>query len=457
MIPKNIDFFRMAFPKYKLLEDGADKINSRIGVLDQLCYNDSLEGVVRGELPLKSIDSAGKEEINRALHSFKIHTCDPEMKNDLSNPAVTEGIKIFQKEYMEKQNPVEKYDTPGALCKNTIASMNKALFEEWKRKLYFYYNFSGKKYKEYYLRYINDEDIQVNIDDSTKIYAQETGGAEMRMGTRETYSDRYHGIRRYATLPYYYDPGENASSVEKVCSAIAKSEGNKDGEPGGFDTINEYDAACLSVGLFHWNKDGLWNLLDKLRTDSGADFDTLIKQHGLDIKRGRIFIIDGTDYPSGNIEELRRLKFVYRFIKAADNVQFQNAQIAYSQEWLKNVIGFSAGTGEGTVKQYITSQYGIALVLDFSVRIGDSSVTISGAVNTAIQNVLNSLDSRDKARFTIDKPEDWNDDMEIKIINAFNVVRKGRMKKDQDEANRREANIEKANLSKKRGSFDERR
>jgi hypothetical protein len=108
------------------------------------------------------------------------------------------------------------------------------------------------------------------------------------------------------------------------------------------------------------------------------------------------------------------------------------------------------------VKQYITSQYGIALVLDFSVRIGHSAGTITGAVNNAIQKALNNLDSQDKAKFTIDNPADWDDNMESKIINAFNDVRKDRMKDEKgsyDEPNNREENIKKTNLSKKRGSF----
>jgi hypothetical protein len=94
--------------------------------------------------------------------------------------------------------------------------------------------------------------------------------------------------------------------------------------------------------------------------------------------------------------------------------------------------------------------------LDFSARKGHSEGTITSAVNTAIQNALNNLDSQDKARFTIDNPADWDDNMEIEIINAFNDVRKGRMRdkiRGDDEANQREANIIKTDLSKKRGSF----
>jgi hypothetical protein len=272
------------------------------------------------------------------------------------------------------------------------------------------------------------------------------------MGTRRTY-ELYYGIRRFATTQPY-TPGANAGISEKACSAIAKSEGNTGGAPGGFDAINEYDPVCLSVGLFYWNKDGLWDLLNKFNTDSPDNFNTLIKQHGLDIKGYRIFVIDGKDYPSGNREELRRLKFVYRFIKAADNIHFQKAQINYSQEWLEKAIERPAG--KGTVKQYITSRYGTALVLDFSARKGHSEGTITSAVNIAIQNALNNLDSGDKVRFTIDNPADWDDNMEIEIINAFNDVRKGRMRhkiRGDEEANQREANIIKTDLSKKRGSF----
>jgi hypothetical protein len=70
LIPKNIDFFRTAFPRYKLHEDGPDQISTKIGVLDRLNFNDSLEEVVSGHLSPENVDNAGKEEERGTLRAI---------------------------------------------------------------------------------------------------------------------------------------------------------------------------------------------------------------------------------------------------------------------------------------------------------------------------------------------------------------------------------------------------
>jgi hypothetical protein len=323
-IPTNVAFFSEAFKGIKILQRAQGSLQIIRGQLDQFHFNECLERIVDGQNI--SLTEEAQSWIFTALHAMRTHTCSHEHVS-INQNAVKEGIKIFQKEYMET-NWTNRESEPGKICKETLLAMNKALFDGWKRALYFYY------YNENNPMYINDEDIRVNINNGKEIYAQETGGAEILMGTRRTYLP-HHGIRRYATTQPY-TPGTNDGIPEKVCSAIAKSEGNEGGKPGGFDTINEYDPVCLSVGLFHWNRDGLWDLLNKFKTDSPDNFNTFIKQHGLDIKGYRIFVIEGKDYRSDSLkEELRRLTFVYRFIKAADNAQFRQAQIKHSQEWLK--------------------------------------------------------------------------------------------------------------------------
>jgi hypothetical protein len=478
MIPKNIDFFRMAFPKYKLLEDGADKINSRIGVLNQLCYNDSLEGVVRGELPLESIDSAGKEEINRALHSFKIHTCEPERKNDLSNPAVTEGITIFQIEYMENQWE-NKCSERGKICKETLLAMNQALSEKWERELYFYYNFSGKRYKEYYPRYINDEDIESNIKDEVDIYATE-GNITRKIG--HWTPSIQGGIQHSAEIPF-----QAAINKEKICKAVIANEGN------GYDAVNTYDTAHLSIGLYQWSWEELYNFLRESQRLSGdnvykINFKEMFIDYGLDINdesvtENKRFIIDGTAYgiTGGAPSQLKKLRFVFCFIKAAENENFRKIQYKIAVDRVDTARNVKV-IGERKVQSYITSRLGVALVLDQHVnRPGLVDETVRNAVNAVVEHLLkqkkdniklsklqertsfnNCFNSdgsikeakKGELKTIIEDPNNWGDEEEELIIKEYIVARNNsRMTAPEKRAADIRGLKESLDLSDKRNSY----
>lgn len=386
LIPKNIDFFRMVFPQYKLHEDGPDKISTRIGVLDKLNHNDSLEAIVSGDSSSEKIDNAGKEEINRTLNSFKIHSSTDQMKHDLSNPAVTEGIKIFQKEYMENQW-ANKYSGTGKICKETLLAMNHALFEDWERALYFYYlDESGTEF------YINDEDIESNIRSRKDIYAQENDSPSKYIGYWTPAIQG--GIQHIAKIPFSITEDTNR---KKICKAVSLNEG------GDYSAVNTYDNAYLSIGLYQWSWEDLYDFLREARSLSAnsalynINFQEMFVNYGLNINNERetgkkCFIIDGIDYGLARSapSQLKKLRFVYCFIKAADNEKFRKIQdkIALDRiDTARNVTVSDKGTKR--VKDYITSRLGVTLVLDQHVnRKGHVKTTVRDSVNAVVEHLL---------------------------------------------------------------------
>jgi hypothetical protein len=253
-IPSNYNFFHEVFPEYKITQKDEYKLDPRIGRLDKLDFDITLELIVAGETPGNNLSGAAGMEINKALHNFKIHSADQTMATTLDKASM-EGIKIFRKEYMEPND--KEYEEAYFICKETLLAMNKALTDGWTRSLYFYYlDESGNEF------YINDEDIKLNVSDDTEVWARE-GNNSKKIGRRRSYSIKdntgtitqtYYGIQHMGEIKYT----SNSNSVERICIPIVKSEGD------GYDAINAYDNVALSVGMFNRNREWLFNLLKKL-------------------------------------------------------------------------------------------------------------------------------------------------------------------------------------------------
>jgi hypothetical protein len=143
-----------------------------------------------------------------------------------------------------------------------------------------------------------------------------------------------------------------------------------------------------------------------------------------------------------NVEALRKLKFVYCFIKAAEDPVFQEVQKKCAEKWIEDKVLKKSIRGK-TIGDYITSEHGIALVSDISVHKGPGSDLISGMVNDAIDKVL------DKG--ILDSPASWKTAVEKDIINALSNYRINIIK-DNDVV-RRTNNINEANLNQERNSY----
>jgi hypothetical protein len=330
--------------------------------------------------------------------------------------------------------------------------MNQALAKKWTRELYFYQEQKGKEY------YVHDFVINNHVDKNaeyvelyTEIYAKEREQPpeeKMSLGRKARYGQRY-GIQRFASAPCFFSNTD--TSAERVIYAIAKNEGGTDGKSGGYNAINTYDDAAMSVGLFHWNRVWLWDLLNKYKKGSPDGFDRLFVQKGLNIEgtdnKSKKFVVDDVSYTAdtdvpGEPSGLRRLKLTYLFLRAAEDRAFQEAQRDCAKDWLDIVLDKTIR--DKIIKDYITSEHGIALVLDVSVYRGRNSTHIKGMVNHAIDKVLN--------KNIADTPANWNDAVEQDIIDALVYYRSNRIERKND-MDRRTDEINNANLSKKRNSF----
>jgi hypothetical protein len=438
-IPTNLAFFQLAFPRYQLCKVSEIRISRIIGILDKLHFEPMLEAFVRGSENITSVNNrwSAAVEITDALHLFKIHTCKAADRGNITKAEIGEGIKIFQREYMEKQNPVLQYTTGGELCKNTIIAMNEALAKNWTRDLWFFYKRTAEiaEQEEFF---INDEDIKDGVAKDTVIWAKEKDKGEIQIG--ELKISTYRGLSHRADKAKY-SPANN--DIERIINPISISEG------GGYDSINEWDQVALSIGLYNWNRDKLQKILKNFKENSPTStYNTLFLQYGLDVETSN-FKIDGSLLPgnSTNWEVLRKLKFVYSFIRAAENSQFQETQLNAAKDWFTTVIAYNVTVNSITkkVKEYITSEYGLALVLDLSVNTGQGNVIPT--VKTAVENVLSQNQD------IVNDPSEWGDNEEEMIINEYINVRHNLT--IFTEAETREGKIDNAGLSKSRDSYNE--
>jgi len=445
-IPEKKEFFSKAFPNYFITETGDNKIS--FGVLDEMNNLKELEEVVAGAKPPSAITQSlvASCEINSSLHKMKINTIPDPYTFDSSvckidTDIVKEAIKIFQKEYMDTQKPPIDY-TNDQLCKNTILAMNNALKEKWTREIYFYQKIGSDE------SYVNDLVINTEtyVDKGIEIFAKEKNKTEETFLGKKVYyqPQNLYGIQRYASAPSFYE--QKNTSAERVIYAIAKNEGSiGDNYHGGYNAINTYDDAALSIGLFHWNNDYLWDLLSDYKKQYPQNYDMYITKYGLNISDNtggvRKFLVDGNIVHSNfkNLGELRKLKFVYCFIKAATDPNFRSLQIKHAEIWIKKDI-IETKFRDKPRNVYITSEHGIALVVDLSVNAGHYSKLI----NDMLHNVFNV-----KLKNTADNPSSWNDDIEKDIIKALIDYRSTKV----EGMIQRTTNIKNSNLDEKRNSF----
>jgi hypothetical protein len=323
--------------------------------------------------------------------------------------------------------------------------MNQALAKKWTRELYFYQEQKGKEY------YVHDFVINNHIDKNaeyvelyTEIYAKEREQPpeeKMSLGRKARYSLRniwYYGIQRFASYPCFFSNTD--TSAERVIYAVAKNEGSEGIDHGGYNAINAYDNVALSIGLFHWNRDKLRDLLYKYKKENEQNYNEYITKYGLTISESKLIEVDGFKVNIAQPEELRKLKIIYCFIKAAGDRDFQKVQKEFAEGWLSTVL--EKRIRGKTIKDYITSEHGIALVLDVSVYKGPNSDLISEMVNHAIDKVL--------SKNIADTPANWNDAVEQDIINALNSFLDGN---EDNQVPSRKNKINSANLNKKRNSF----
>ena len=238
-----------------------------------------------------------------------------------------------------------------------------------------------------------------------------------------------------------------------VIRAVSTNEGR-------IEAINTYDDSFLSCGVFQWTagQDGaageLPGLLALLKGRSPATFSTYFGSVGLDIlvptaNAGKLsvgyFTLDGDKLDTAAKKDaLRDNLWAYRFWRAAHDQEVRRAQIALAMGRL-DVFYKVAITGQSglTVQDFISSEYGVALLLD-------EHVNRPGHVPKTLMAGVGSFISKGGER----DPSKWTDEDEAKVLQGYLTARaKTNMTNSKGRASAIRAQVTAGQLSAKRGSF----
>ncbi len=164
-----------------------------------------------------------------------------------------------------------------------------------------------------------------------------------------------------------------SESEQNVIFATAENEGC-------MDAINSWDAHFLSFGMFQWTSGGSGNAgelpkLLQLIQDQGPDsFEKYFRQFGLGTENvGRVtgwLTLNGRRLESSaDKDQLRDPIWAYRFARAGMDASVKSVQILHCINRLDRFyFSQSSKLGNHSLSQLITSEYGLALLLDNHVN-----------------------------------------------------------------------------------------
>ncbi len=245
-----------------------------------------------------------------------------------------------------------------------------------------------------------------------------------------------------------------SDSTLNVMQAVSVNEGN-------LEAINTWDNAFLAFGAFQWTvgtADGpgeLPALLYRLREEDEDVFDGLFGRHGLGVEEVRFpdsepgrgyFTLDGEVLKTPEQKErLRSFEWAYRFKVSGSDDTMRRSEIRHAAGRVDLFYRSDRKQiRKRHVADYVTSEYGVALLLDQHVnRPGHVPRTMGEAVDRFIQE-------RDGS----DDPAGWSDEEEGRLLDIYVEIRNGTSMTDAaDRAARTRRAVEQGLASDRRGSF----
>ena len=233
------------------------------------------------------------------------------------------------------------------------------------------------------------------------------------------------GVFDYGTTSITQFVGDNSArfasvspSRLRVMQAVSENEGK-------LEAINTWDNAFLTFGIFQWtvgSADGageLPSLIDRLRQTSPSVFDSFFAQHGLDavvtssqpgVTPVGFFKLNGVTLKSSAQKgQLRTLEWAYRFWLAGHDDTVRQAQIDHAMGRVDIFYRSDKHkVGDRFIADYVTSEFGVALLLDQHVnRPGNVPATIAKAVT--------QLGGGD--------PAGWSDAQEKRLLDTYIKLR----------------------------------
>jgi hypothetical protein len=246
-----------------------------------------------------------------------------------------------------------------------------------------------------------------------------------------------------------------SDSTLNVMQAVSVNEGK-------LEAINTWDNAFLTFGAFQWTvgtADGpgeLPALLHRLKEDDDGVFEDLFGRHGLDLEDVRFpdsepgrgyFTLDGEALRTAEQKErLRTFEWAYRFKLSGENDMMRRTEIRHAAGRVDLFYRSDRKQiRDRYVAEYVTSEYGVALLLDQHVnRPGHVPRTMAQAVDRMTEERAGS-----------DDPENWSDEEEGRLLEIYVGIRNETSMTDAaDRAARTRRAVEEGLASDRRGSYE---
>lgn len=245
------------------------------------------------------------------------------------------------------------------------------------------------------------------------------------------------------------------ASQIKVMQAVSENEGK-------FEAINTWDNAFLSIGLFQWtagtgaDAGELPALLDLFQNNYSPLYDEYFKKFGLetinvkvhtgDVARG-YFNLDGKTLTSGAQKEiLREPRWAYQCWLASRTREFRITQVQHAVSRIDAFYRAENRMINGHfIGEYVTSEYGVAQLLD-------QHVNRPGHVVTTLAKSLDQLGNQ----LDVHNPADWGDAEEMVLLDRYLQLREGTSMTDpRKRAQTIQKHLKTGGISAKRNSYQQ--
>ena len=223
---------------------------------------------------------------------------------------------------------------------------------------------------------------------------------------------------------------------------------------GALDAINTWDNSFLSFGMQQWTmgagnaKGELPALLKKIKTNFPDAFQQFYGKYGIDViddQTNRVYgyiSLNGTPITTSAAKTpFRKAEWAFRFWRAGLDPRIKMMELKHAIDRLHRFYHTNSYMvlGKFYVDQLITSEYGVALILD-------QHVNRPAYVRTDLGKALNNLGMANQ------DPSTWTTADETKLINAYLPIR--RMTSAQKRAEVTYKYVTKGTLSAERNSFE---
>ncbi|MEM6348716.1 MAG: peptidoglycan-binding domain-containing protein [Bacteroidota bacterium] len=244
-------------------------------------------------------------------------------------------------------------------------------------------------------------------------------------------------------------------SAIRVMMPVSKNEGN-------LDAVNTWDDSYISLGMFQWTlgrgggKGELAALLKRLKDNDPSAFENYFGRYGLDVapdtnEVNGYMSYNGTVLRStSSKEQFRSIDWAFRFWEAGLDPRVQIVEILHGLSRIYSFYHHSSYTplNKFYIDQLVTSEYGVALLLDHHVNRPGHLMKYAIGKKDIIGQAMKD------AKLENTNPAQWTMNEEMALINAYIPLR---LASSVTHADKRtdvvQSAFQRGELSAERGSF----